>query len=45
MVVMCDKIVLSEEDIQFVDLGFPPFTVFRKVHVIENDIEVVSPVV
>src|SRR5688572_33358554 len=40
-----DDIVLPEEDIQLIHLGLPMILMWTDVHIVENDIEIISPVV
>src|SRR5688500_5831858 len=45
MIMMADDIILPKEDIQLIHFGFPMILMRANIHIIENDIEVISPVV
>ena len=45
MIMMGNDIVLPQENIQFIHFGFPVSPFASSIHVIENNIQVFSPVI
>jgi hypothetical protein len=40
-----DDVILAQEDIQFVNMAFPSIAILFYVHIIENDIHVIAPII
>ena len=45
MIVVCNDVIFSQEDIQFIHFGFPRIAILFSVHIVEHDIKIISPII
>src|SRR5690349_3067761 len=45
MIVVSNYIIFPQEDIQFIDFCIPRLSILFRIHIIEHNIEIISPVI